>query len=57
MGFHIPHGERGVYRLVETGACYGGDELMYAGITLPWVNGDFVSHIYVFQKEKEEETK
>ncbi len=49
--------ERGVYRLVETGACYGGDELMYAGITLPWVNGDFVSHIYVFQKEKEEETK
>ncbi|MCI8578741.1 MAG: hypothetical protein HFG64_14790 [Lachnospiraceae bacterium] len=30
---------------------------MYAGITLPWVMGDFVSHIFVFQKEKEEETK
>ena len=41
-----------VYRLEENGLCYGGDELMYAGITSYPEKGDFSSHVYVFQKIK-----
>ena len=41
----------GLYRLQENGSYYGGDELMYAGITSEPVRKDFTSHIYIFKKE------
>ncbi|MBR1686780.1 MAG: alpha-galactosidase [Clostridia bacterium] len=31
------------YRVEETGECYGGDELMYSGITIPLPSGDAAS--------------
>ena len=39
-----------VYRLEENGLCYGGDELMYSGITSYPEKGDFSSHVYIFRK-------
>ncbi|PTQ82713.1 alpha-galactosidase [Trichococcus patagoniensis] len=47
--------ENGVYRLEANDICFGGDELMNAGITSPRVRQDFVSYIYVFHKLQEEE--
>lgn len=49
--------EDSLYRLQRDGSCYGGDELMYAGITTPSVMKDFVSHVYIFKREKEENKK
>lgn len=42
-----------VYRLEENGLCFGGDELMYSGITCYPEKEDFSSHVYVFRKEAE----
>ena len=39
------------YRLLRDGSCFGGDELMYAGITVEPVKEDFISHVYVFKNE------
>ncbi len=41
------------YRFLQDGSCYGGDELMYAGITAEPVKKDFISHVYIFKKEGE----
>lgn len=41
-----------VYRLEENGVCYGGDELMYSGITSYPEKEDFSSHVYIFRKGK-----
>lgn len=41
---------KAVYRLEETGFYYGGDELMYAGITGWQEKRDFSSHVYIFRK-------
>lgn len=49
--------EDSLYRLQQDGSCYGGDELMYAGITTPSVMKDFVSHVYIFKREKEEKNE
>lgn len=46
--------EGNLYRLQQDGSCYGGDELMYAGVTTPPVMKDFSSHVYIFKREKEE---
>ena len=40
------------YQEKESGAIYGGDELMYAGITIPRDKSDFSSKVYYFQKNK-----
>ena len=45
--------EDSVYRLAQDGSCYGGDELMHAGVTSPPVLKDFVSHVYVFNRIQE----
>jgi alpha-galactosidase len=37
------------YRDTETGEIYGGDELMYAGISLPRQHGDFDSKLFRFK--------
>jgi alpha-galactosidase len=37
------------YQLVNNGAIYGGDELMYAGINVPELKGDFQSIIWRFK--------
>ncbi len=42
-----------VYRLRQDGSCYGGDELMYAGITARPAEEDFTGHIYVFDRVTE----
>ncbi len=39
-----------LYRHAETDQVYGGDELMYAGLTLPRIKGDFISLFWRFQK-------
>ncbi|MFD0714408.1 alpha-galactosidase [Paenibacillus sp. GCM10027626] len=39
------------YHNVETGEVYGGDELMYAGISLPLPHGDFQSQLFRFRAE------
>ncbi len=36
------------YVLKETGAVYGGDRLMYAGLLLPELHGDFQSKLFHF---------
>ena len=41
-----------VYRLEETGACYGGDELMYSGITCCPKQEDFSAQLHIFRKVK-----
>lgn len=38
------------YRLIQNGEIYGGDELMYAGINIPELKGDFQSVIWRFQR-------
>lgn len=40
----------GVYRLEENGVCYGGDELMYAGLTSYPENEDFSGHVFVLRR-------
>ncbi|MDE6902491.1 MAG: alpha-galactosidase, partial [Lachnospiraceae bacterium] len=47
--------EDGLYQLETDRRCFGGDELMYAGITSLQVMEDFTSYTYVFHKIKEEE--
>ncbi|PRR83001.1 alpha-galactosidase [Clostridium vincentii] len=37
------------YRLIGTGKVYGGDELMQAGVGLPYVLGDFYSQTWRFE--------
>lgn len=39
-----------LYRDMETGNVYGGDELMYAGISVPMIKGDFISACWRFKK-------
>ncbi len=36
------------YRLVGTDAVYGGDQLMYAGLPVPKLHGDYKSHMWRF---------
>ena len=38
------------YRLQGSERVYGGDELMYQGVSLPRLAGDFKSMLFVFQK-------
>ena len=38
------------YKNVETGEVFGGDELMYAGITIPRVRQDFSATMIIFEK-------
>ncbi|WP_211746092.1 alpha-galactosidase [Paenibacillus sp. Marseille-Q4541] len=38
------------YRIEETGEIHGGDELMYAGLTLPRMKGDFLSLLFTLNK-------
>ena len=42
------------YRNIETGEIFGGDELMYGGITIPRVRQDFSSTMIVFEKVPKE---
>jgi alpha-galactosidase len=37
------------YRLEQDGSLYGGDELMYAGLPVPELHGDFQSAVYRFR--------
>lgn len=39
-----------LYRLRRDGSCYGGDELMYAGITSKPLQQDFMSEVLVFDR-------
>ncbi len=41
-----------LYKHADTGKVYGGDELMYAGIRLPQLKGDFASIFWRFAKQK-----
>lgn len=41
-----------LYKNIETGQIYGGDELMYAGITLARARQDFVSKLWRFKRFK-----
>jgi len=41
-----------LYRDTKTGEVYGGDELMYAGIAIPQLKGDFNSVIWSFKRIK-----
>ena len=41
-----------LYKDLETGQIYGGDELMYVGITLKRVKQDFVSKLWRFKRFK-----
>ncbi|MDP4104279.1 MAG: alpha-galactosidase [Bacillota bacterium] len=41
-----------LYRDTKTGEVYGGDELMYAGIAIPLLKGDFTSVIWSFKRMK-----
>jgi alpha-galactosidase len=38
------------YRVIETDKIYGGDELMYAGIVVPELKGDFTSYVWTLKK-------
>lgn len=38
------------YQLIGTNEIYGGDELMYAGIVIPELKGDFQSHVLRLKK-------
>lgn len=42
--------EDAIYRNIETQEIFGGDELMYAGISIPRVREDFTSFIWYFEK-------
>ncbi|UOF88684.1 alpha-galactosidase [Fodinisporobacter ferrooxydans] len=37
------------YEIIETGEIYGGDELMYVGLTVPVLHGDFQSFVFRLQ--------
>lgn len=39
-----------LYKNIETGSVYGGDELMNAGVAIPELNGDFASLLLRFEK-------
>ncbi|MNT34849.1 Melibiase [compost metagenome] len=39
-----------LYKHLETGEVYGGDELMNVGITLPGIKGDFISLFWRLKK-------
>ena len=39
-----------LYRDVDRGTVYGGDELMYSGISIPLNKQDFRSECYRFEK-------
>lgn len=39
------------YMLLGTDQVYGGDELMYAGLVIPELKGDFVSAYWRFRVE------
>jgi alpha-galactosidase len=41
-----------LYQDSKTGDVYGGDELMYAGIAIPQLKGDFISVIWSFRRIK-----
>jgi len=40
------------YYLIGKGELYGGDELMYAGLNVPYLKGDFVSFTWVLKEWK-----
>ena len=42
------------YRNIDTGEIFGGDELMYGGITIPRVRQDFSSTMILFEKVPKE---
>lgn len=42
--------ENGIYKSKTSGICYGGDELMYAGIVSKPILEDFTSYVYVLEK-------
>ena len=42
--------ENGIYKSKTSGICYGGDELMYAGIVSKPILEDFASYVYVLEK-------
>ena len=42
--------ENGIYKSKTSGICYGGDELMYAGIVSKPILEDFTSCVYVLEK-------
>lgn len=42
------------YQNRETKEAFCGDELMYSGLTIPRMKGDYISKMYVFEKLKEE---
>ena len=43
----------GYYKDLDTGKIYGGDELMYSGISIPIHKQDFRSECYHFRKVNE----
>lgn len=43
-----------LYQHIETGRVYGGDELMFAGIAIPMLKGDYTSLLWRFKKVEEE---
>ncbi len=38
------------YRVADSGAVYGGDQLMYAGLPIPGLHGDYQSFVWHFNK-------
>ncbi|RED61720.1 alpha-galactosidase [Cohnella lupini] len=38
------------YRVADSGAVYGGDQLMYAGLPIPGLQGDYQSFVWRFNK-------
>ena len=41
--------EQAYYRSSETGEIYSGAALMYGGMLLPKLNGDFLSRLIIFE--------
>ncbi|CCQ96697.1 Alpha-galactosidase 1 [[Clostridium] ultunense Esp] len=39
-----------LYEWIESGEIYGGDSLMYAGINIPFLHGDFTSFVWRLKK-------
>ncbi|MDM8144065.1 GH36 C-terminal domain-containing protein [Megamonas hypermegale] len=42
--------ENALYRLNGQDKIFSGSELMYAGLTVPKIEGDFYSEIYILQR-------
>ena len=40
------------YRLMDTKKSYSGDELMYSGLSIPKLNGDFRSFTWLLKENK-----